>query len=73
MRRRPHPGFWDHSQRLSGADPGGGGGRGLGRSIDFYSGFRKKSRYTLLYFREEKKHKEGVPFEILRNPGIDFS
>ena len=43
----------------------GGGGptpfrkcRSIGRSIDFYSGL--------------KKHKEGVQFEILRNPGIDF-
>ena len=27
MRRRPHPVFWDHRQRLSGADPGGGGRR----------------------------------------------
>ena len=33
-----------------GADPGGGGGGGLSESlgIDFYNGFRKKSRYTLL-------------------------
>ena len=31
-------------REIAGSDPGGGGGRG----IDFYSGFRKKSRYTLL-------------------------
>ena len=46
MRRRPHPGFWDHRQRLSGADPGGGGNlhlsESVGRAIDFYSGFKKK-------------------------------
>ena len=30
MRRRPHPVFWDHRQRLSGADPGGRGGGGPG-------------------------------------------
>ena len=65
MRRRPHPGFWDHRQRLSGADPGGGGGTytfqkvSVHVDLDFYSGFKKK-------------HNEGVQFEILRNPGIDF-
>ena len=62
MRRRPHPGFWDHRQRLSGADPGGGDlhlSESVGRSIDFYSGLKKtqgggairnpkKSRYRLL-------------------------
>ena len=49
----------------------GGGGRraraplseSLVRSIDFYSGFRKKSRYTLLYsgFREKKQGGGAIP------------
>ena len=51
----------------SGADLGGGGAGGGG----FYSGFRKKSRYTLVA-SEKKNTRGGVQFEILRNPGIDF-
>ena len=37
------------AKHLTGADPGGGGAAGLSESfgIDLYSGFRKKSRYTL--------------------------
>ena len=55
---------------ISGADPGGFS-ESLG--IDFYSGFRKKSRYTLFYSGFRKKNlKGGVQFEILKNPGIDF-
>ena len=41
--------------------------------IDFYTGFRKKSRYTLYSgVREEKDKGGGVQFEILKIPGIDY-
>ena len=59
----------------AGADPGGGGGLSESLGIDFYSGFRKKSSYTLLWWIQRKKPQKGgggVQFKILRNPGIDF-
>ena len=45
------PEYTSIARNISGADPGGGGAAGGGGGaggIDFYSGFRKKSRYTFL-------------------------
>ena len=59
------PEYTSIGMNISGADPGRGGGgpappplsESLG--IDFYSGFRKKSRYTLSWWLQRKKHKGG--------------
>ena len=60
------PEYTSIEMNISGADPGRGGGGGpapppfsesLG--IDFYSGFKKISRYTLSWWLQRKKHKGG--------------